>query len=68
MFDPTWALRSAIEVSALTSDVVTAFKVSSATGLFSMMPAMSANVSGSVERRWPIKILSAIRSSDPASG
>jgi len=50
-FEPTWSLRNAIEASASISVVVTASRVSSAMGLFSMMPAMVANVSGSVERR-----------------
>ena len=50
-FEPTWSLRSAIEASASISVVVTASRVSSAAGLFSMTPAMVANVSRSVERR-----------------
>ena len=50
-FVPTWSLRSAIEASASINVVVTTSRVSSAAGLFSMMPAMVANVSGSVDRR-----------------
>ena len=61
-FVPTWSLRSAIEASASIKVVVKASRVSSAAGLFSMMPAMVANVSGSVEGRWPIRTLSEIRS------
>jgi len=61
-FVPTLSLRSAIEASASINVAVTASRVSLTAGLFSMMPAMVANVSGSVERRWLIRTLFEIRS------